>query len=94
MWRDPLGIGSLSPENLAALIASTKKNLNKPGGGLHASPPPPKNTTEAGYNLPHETSNADQEDNMVQEDPGLQQEQIQAQHKVSKGPPVTRPKPL
>eukprot|EP00965_Chrysotila_dentata_P069809 2306127-Pleurochrysis_carterae.AAC.1 len=30
--EDPLGIGSLSPENLAALIASTKKSLSKPGG--------------------------------------------------------------
>eukprot|EP00965_Chrysotila_dentata_P016562 548915-Pleurochrysis_carterae.AAC.1 len=39
--EDPLGIENLSPKNLASLIASTRKNLNKPGGGFHATLTPP-----------------------------------------------------
>eukprot|EP00965_Chrysotila_dentata_P050046 1658104-Pleurochrysis_carterae.AAC.3 len=90
--EDPLGIGSLSPENLAALIASTKKNLNKPGGGLHASPPPPKGYTQAGYSLHKDTANAAEEDDMDQEGLGSKQELGQAQHKVSNTPPASRQK--
>eukprot|EP00965_Chrysotila_dentata_P005473 179521-Pleurochrysis_carterae.AAC.2 len=85
--EDPLGIGSLSPEHLAALIASTKKNLNKPGGGLHASPPSQQNTTQTGYSKPQNTASADNEDDTMQDGPNMHQEPIEAQHKVSANPP-------
>eukprot|EP00965_Chrysotila_dentata_P129202 4270840-Pleurochrysis_carterae.AAC.1 len=82
--EDPLGIGNLSPANLASLIASTKKNLNKPGGGFHATPTTPKNTAQAGYNVPHdEEDDAVFEDTATEDDPRNQQETVEAQHKAS-----------
>uniref|UniRef100_A0A6T0AFB5 Uncharacterized protein n=1 Tax=Chrysotila carterae TaxID=13221 RepID=A0A6T0AFB5_CHRCT len=56
--------------------------MNKPGGGLHASPPSQQNTTQTGYSKPQNTASADNEDDTMQDGPNMHQEPIEAQHKV------------
>eukprot|EP00965_Chrysotila_dentata_P048638 1613432-Pleurochrysis_carterae.AAC.1 len=67
---DPLGIANMTPAHLAGLIASTTaRNLNKPGGGLHASPDPSQNNAQAGYSLPQQNNSEENEGAAMQDDP-------------------------
>eukprot|EP00965_Chrysotila_dentata_P148985 4920605-Pleurochrysis_carterae.AAC.2 len=60
----------MTPEHLAGLIASTTaRNLNKPGGGLHASPDPSQGNAQAGYSLPQTRNAEENEDSAMQDDP-------------------------
>eukprot|EP00965_Chrysotila_dentata_P027522 914397-Pleurochrysis_carterae.AAC.1 len=73
----------MTPAHLAALIASTTaRNLNNPGGGLHASPVPSQGNAQTGYSLPQTGTAEENEDSAMQEDPRVNTEIFQAQNKA------------
>eukprot|EP00965_Chrysotila_dentata_P255914 6212377-Pleurochrysis_carterae.AAC.3 len=80
--NDPLGIANVTPAHLAGLIASaTARNLNKPGGGLHASPNPPQGNAHTGYSMP-QTMNTEETENPAEQDDPRNTELFQLQNKA------------
>eukprot|EP00965_Chrysotila_dentata_P023323 772758-Pleurochrysis_carterae.AAC.1 len=80
---DPLGIANVTPAHLACLIASTTaRNLNKPGGGLHASADPSQGNAQTGYSLPESQNAAEGDDAAMCDDPRINTEIFQAQNKA------------
>eukprot|EP00965_Chrysotila_dentata_P098906 3271072-Pleurochrysis_carterae.AAC.1 len=82
----------MTPEHLAGLIASaTARNLNKPGGGLHASPDPSRGKDQAGYSQPQTKKAEGNEDAAMQDDPRINTEIFQAQNKARNAPGFGNP---